>query len=454
MKKNMMGLLLFLAIQLSFYAVSVYFFYRRPLIMLEWLLPFLFLFWHLRLGFILSTFVVVALDAMLGLTQIYMLIKPTQWLHMLKYIQFLNSVLLILIVCGIVLFFVWIVTTIRVLSTQSKFNGIWVAFSIIVLINFIPQYNGFANEDYKLYQQRGIRVLGSGILMLDRFNFEMDLGLSQGPVGGNDTAPWPHITASDYLKKTGFEEKVLFVVVESLGQSKNPLITNKILEPLILSKGVTVKFKGQVKFTGGTVEGELRELCHFRGKLVEMDYIQSKSNDCLPQYFKKLGYKTSAFHGASGVMYDRELWYPMLGFDDIYFNQSQNWPISRCYSFAGWCDMELISYVWQSLQNSDKHFTYWLTLNSHFPYSEKDVTLKQLGDECLSIGLGGNVTLECRSYILEKQLMIRLAEYIDKRPIKGLTIVLVGDHKTVFMQEHGRQLYSDEDVPVLILQIN
>ena len=450
----MLGLLLFLAIQLCFYTASEYFFYRRPLVMLEWLLPFLLLFWHSKWGFILSVLVVAVLDVMLGLTQIYMLIKPTQWLHMLKYIQFLNTELLIFIVCGIALFFVWIVITIKVFSDKSRFNGIWIVLGIIGLINFIPQYNGFASEDYKLYQQRGIRILGSGILMLDRFNFEMDLGLSQGPVGGENTAPWPHITASDYLKKVGFEDKVLFIVVESLGQSRNPLITNKILEPLLLSKDVTVKFKGQVKFTGGTVEGELRELCHFRGKLVEMEYIQSKSNDCLPQYFKKQGYKTSAFHGASGVMYDRELWYPMLGFDDIYFNQSQHWPIRRCYSFSGWCDMELINYVWHSMQNSDKHFTYWLTLNSHFPYSEKDIILKHLGDECVSIGLGENTTSGCRNYILEKQLMVRLTEYIEKHPIERLTIVLVGDHKTVFMQEYGRQLYSDEEVPVLILKTN
>lgn len=448
----MLGLLLFLAIQLCFYAASEYFFYRRPLIMMEWLLPFFLLFWHSRLGFIFSALAVATLDVMLGLTQIYMLIKPTQWLHMLKYIQFLNSELFLFIGCGAALIFVWIVITIRVLSDQSRFKGVWIVLGIIVMMNFIPQYNGFTNEDYKLYQQRGIRILGSGILLLDRFNFEMDLGLSKGPVSGKDTAPWPHITASDYLKKEGFGDKVLFVVVESLGQSKNPLVTNKILEPLILSKDVTVKFKGHVKFTGGTVEGELRELCHFRGKLVEMDYIQSKSNDCLPQYFKNLGYKTSAFHGASGVMYDREFWYPMLGFDDIYFNQSQHWPISRCYSFSGWCDMELINYVWQSLQNSDKHFTYWLTLNSHFPYSEKDITLKHLGNECVSIGLGGNATAECRNYTLEKQLMVRLAEYIEKRPIERLTIVLVGDHKTIFMQDYGRQLYSDEDVPVLILK--
>ena len=50
--------------------------------------------------------------------------------------------------------------------------------------------------------------------------------------------------------------------------------------------------------------------------------------------------------------------------------------------------------------------------------------------------------------------MVRLTEYIEKRPIERLTIVLVGDHKTVFMQEHGRQLYSDEEVPVLILKTN
>ena len=150
MKKNMLGLLLFLAIQLCFYIASEYFFYRRPLIMLEWLLPFLLLFWHSKWGFILSVLVVAVLDVMLGLTQIYMLIKPTQWLHMLKYIQFLNTELLIIIVCGIIVFVVWIVITIRVLSDKSRFNGIWIVLGIIGLINFIPQYNGFANEDYKL----------------------------------------------------------------------------------------------------------------------------------------------------------------------------------------------------------------------------------------------------------------------------------------------------------------
>ena len=80
------------------------------------------------------------------------------------------------------------------------------------------------------------------------------------------------------------------------------------------------------------------------------------------------------------------------------------------------------------------------------------MTQAQLEQECIQLELGQMAShAACRNYVLEKQLMIALAEKLKNEPVKDLTIVLVGDHKPIFLLEEERQLYSDKSVATLIL---
>src|SRR5690606_17434191 len=108
---------------------------------------------------------------------------------------------------------------------------------------------------------------------------------------------------------------------------------------------------------------------------------------------------TLAIHGASGVMYDRVHWYPRVGFDETVFFESRRWQ-RRCYSFPGACDDELIGEIGRFLEGKEKAFVYWLTLNSHAIYDERDIRI--WGFDCAGHGIPeGSQT--CRNLSLHYQ---------------------------------------------------
>ncbi len=73
---------------------------------------------------------------------------------------------------------------------------------------------------------------------------------------------------------------------------------------------------GEVPFYGSTTDGELRELCGVRG-----DYgdVAEFAADCLPARYRAAGYETRAYHGFSETLFERDTWYPQIGFSDFSF---------------------------------------------------------------------------------------------------------------------------------------
>ena len=133
-------------------------------------------------------------------------------------------------------------------------------------------------------------------------------------------------------ESTKVDEKILLVVSESWGVSDDK-IQNAVLEPILKTQNhLNDLDRGIVDFRGVTVEAEIRELCQL--DLLHFNFQDHKSemSVCLPNKLKQKGYKTFAFHGAAGLMYDRVRWYPDVGFQELIFFETQSWP-RRCYSF-------------------------------------------------------------------------------------------------------------------------
>jgi len=65
----------------------------------------------------------------------------------------------------------------------------------------------------------------------------------------------------------------------------------------------------------------------------------------------RLGYETVSFHGYHRWFYQRELWYPTVGFQRIYFaDEMQQFSPPKCgTSFAGTCDLWIADRVEQEL---------------------------------------------------------------------------------------------------------
>ncbi|GGY76171.1 hypothetical protein GCM10007071_24470 [Marinobacter zhanjiangensis] len=221
------------------------------------------------------------------------------------------------------------------------------------------------------------------------------------------------------------DEKILLIVNESWGVS-NQTIQSAVMSPLLDATTVLSDWQqGSLSFNGITIEAEIRELC--RSDLLHFNFEghEEELAGCIPNQLRKRGYKTLAFHGAAGLMYDRARWYPQIGFEKQTFFESYSWP-SRCYSFPGACDVEMADHVADSYSAEGKVFGYWLTLNTHHLYDLRDLSLEVLQCESIDVRAG---TETCRNLKLQHQFFIKLSEIVTLPHMSGVRVVVVSDHE-------------------------
>lgn len=231
-------------------------------------------------------------------------------------------------------------------------------------------------------------------------------------------------------------ERLMLVVAESWGQSIDPRIRDKLLQPLKNLSGRKLE-QGEVRPTGMTLAGELRELCH----LVPMHYnlkpVEKGFERCLPNQLRTAGYETLSLHAATGMMYDRIYWYPRVGFDRSVFFESRFWP-RRCYSFPGGCDADMFDEVRSFFQEPGQRFLYWLTLNSHAPYDVRDIRNDRF--DCAEFEIESSSEV-CRNLKLQAQFFEGLANALDQEAMRDVQVVIVGDHEPVIMNVAEKNKY-------------
>lgn len=250
-----------------------------------------------------------------------------------------------------------------------------------------------------------------------------------------------------------YNDKILFVVAESFGILKNEEVQRDIFDELYKqSEHFEFINTGEIDiYSMATVEAEFRELCH---KSVENGFAIKKIDDehfksCMPHMFNEKGYKTVSFHGALSVMYDRYYSYPRIGFQKSLFQENMS-AAKRCHSFPGVCDSEIFPLVASEFKNNNKVFVYWLTLTSHNPYLETDIVNHRFDCNKYHFDVNGGL---CHNLKLQTQFVDQLAEFSKREEMKGVEIILVGDHvpPRIAMNELGE--ISDNKVAFLHLKI-
>src|SRR5690606_18895241 len=152
------------------------------------------------------------------------------------------------------------------------------------------------------------------------------------------------------------------------------------------------------------------------------------------------GYRTTAIHGAAGMMYDRVRWYPKAGFEQLVFLESRPWP-RRCYSFPGACDMDLMDEVRAGLTAEGKSFVYWLTLNTHSNFDLRD--LQDDHFDCAAFGTE-STRASCRNFKLQAQFFNGLAELLADKALQDMEVIVVGDHPPpILNREDFDQYFQD-----------
>lgn len=213
---------------------------------------------------------------------------------------------------------------------------------------------------------------------------------------------------------------VSLIVVESLGYIKNELAMSYLLS-LLNSTGRVLEHGQKNQMSSGTLGGEIRELC---GVLLSSQDIRSLDgfdfSNCLPYYFKRAGYSTAVYHGGPHGIYDRPYFYKKVGFDQ-YYSGDQFQAAKRCE--GGWsnapCDLELLDEISKGFDPNKKTFVYFLSINSHHPYTKSNPNF----DFCGRFRITGD--LECKYFEFVSDLFSRISK--DFASTNAL-LYITGDH--------------------------
>jgi len=243
---------------------------------------------------------------------------------------------------------------------------------------------------------------------------------------------------------------VVLVVVESYGQLLDAAAASALAAPYSRAE-LKSRYRmetGVVPFQGGTVSGELRELCGVTGDASTVPVPDNASSACLPILLSKRGYRSTAIHGYVGEMFGRNAWYPKLGFTESLFLRDLNKhpKLHDCDGFfAGACDSDVARFIQSILVAHRDHpqFVYWLTLNSHLPVPPSINVGQDL--DCSANGISD------RDVCVWAQLIFNVNDAIAKiasDPAIGPTeFIVVGDHGPPFWRATRRSLFSQTNVP-------
>jgi phosphoglycerol transferase MdoB-like AlkP superfamily enzyme len=162
------------------------------------------------------------------------------------------------------------------------------------------------------------------------------------------------------------------------------------------------------------------------------------------------GYHVIGVHGYSSQFYRRNIIWPVLGVQEMFFDDEFAklfMPVCGDNSFRGVCDTAIDTWLFNriSLQPQRKEFYYWVTLNTHLPLGEiHDEAYKQFAEKWSKEGIAENVLkLAWKHYAFFTHVAAQLA----RLPAPHLHMLLVGDHAPPFVDPAERSMYDEKYVP-------
>lgn len=257
----------------------------------------------------------------------------------------------------------------------------------------------------------------------------------------------------DLLAHADGSRHIILVMVEAMGQPTDPALRRQLFGRWAqgdVAARYTVRY-GTTPYYGSTTSGELRELC---GRWDDYAAVSAAADPrCLPARMRRRGYETSAVHSFTGAFFDRELWYPHIGFDHLIFRDALSREGARpCLGvFPGVCDRDVPAILARKLEGATRpQFLYWLTVNSHLPVP----AAAPLGTEnCLERHPGfairnGGI---CRLATVIEEVNDALARVLVAPGFPDADILIVGDHMPPFFDHGSRAQFDPGQVPWILL---
>lgn len=249
---------------------------------------------------------------------------------------------------------------------------------------------------------------------------------------------------------------IVLMLVESWGLFQDGRLRDALIDPYQdprLRAAYDVE-EGTAPFDGGTVPGEVRELCRSHLGFGILHVSPQESRQCLPRELEARGYRTYALHGYVGEMFQRDSWYRTLGFQQMWFGpdlEKQGLPACPG-AFPGACGSAVARWIGTNLlakKGGPPQFIYWVTLNSHIPVPlHPNLPADQ---ECSRSQALRSSDALCSWFRILHALHGSVADLAVQAVQRPTIFVLVGDHAPPFANPALRVEFSDTVVPYIIL---
>lgn len=447
--RGLLALAAYLLLGLLFQWTSLHFGFKRYLLNAEMLMAMLLFVAGWRWLGVLVFLAAVCLELTLGATSVFRLIDIAQVGDMAGYLLEAKGTYLVMLAALAVIAAAgfWVAAG----SLKGvRWRWLWLFASGLLLIQWQLSFAG-ATFFSPPFAERDRLLFGSSVHFVQQVIEENRRRHVHIGADAEDAEYLPVAqpsAASLMLGEQPRSPRILFVIAESWGRPHQPAVLEQQISALRSSAHVHDLQVGSINAVGTTAAGELRELCgRIPTRLNFQRMTPEAIGECLPAKLAKRGYKTVALHAAFGAMYRRVNWYPVIGFDDLVFRENLPFEGTQCYSFPGYCDRHLLDVVRKKLGH-EKVFLYWLSLNSHIPYDRRDVENYREAVCHKAFGDAYSDQL-CGYQNLHVQFFEGLAKLAEEESLKGVEVVVVGDHAPIFNDSASRVRFKQEQVPML-----
>lgn len=253
----------------------------------------------------------------------------------------------------------------------------------------------------------------------------------------------------------GKPRNLMLIMVESMGEPVGNAEMDRLLFARYNTSAITERFElstGTSTYFNSTTAAEIRELCGRWGDYYEV--LEKADTGCLPARLAEAGYETKAYHSFAGGFFDRNKWYPNIGFEQSSFADTliERGTLQCGGVFAGACDRDVPALLAKDLKAAEKpQFIYWLTVNSHLPVPP-GMNLDVDQCETVSTVLAKDYPMICRQFALWDQMDRAIIKEISAADFPETDILIVGDHMPPYYDRHHRSQFAPDKVPWLMLR--
>ena len=455
------SLVLFLLVNPLFWVASIWVDFERAWINLDYLFVLLLAMGrgHLRLIAIFAFIVALAFDCLAVLSSIFTLMTIHDLVYMVRFIDFTNVYPGYWMIAGIALLFILIMIPVCYRVAQRLQSSDWLTLCISLMLLAAVDRLIHLSQTYHTYTEwisyQSNTLFDSQSVLLIKQKHATGFGrLMATEADTGHLKTWDQPTASNAWfnaandSNTEALPNLMLIVVESWGLANDSNLNGKLypdIEKLKYLPQVDVINNGMIAYDGPTIRGEVRELCQAVPNTMRVQGTDISSWPCLPRLLVQKGYHTWSVNVASRSMYDAALWYPMTGIQHPLFLEDNIQNLGRCYSWPGGCDDQYFPIIQtQIFKNEGKHFVYWLTANSHFPYDARDAIKTDY--QCES---DPRVTGTLCDYAkIHSRFFIALTQFLQQQT-KAVEVILVGDHHPPFADKSIEARFDHKHVPFL-----